>query len=155
MKPNIQPLQVSLFSRPFLLALSINFIWINISEVFRYFTFIMPMMRETFPNVSDVAPMNISVFLIWGIWDMIVVLAASFIPWLILTVFGNSFKKAVLAGTAVWLTIFTVLWLGMFNMNLATPEMLMIALPLAWFEMVNAALIVWYFCFHRKEQIQT
>ena len=35
-------------------------IWINVSEIFRYFVFVMPM-------VPDVAPVNLSVFLIWGL----------------------------------------------------------------------------------------
>jgi hypothetical protein len=51
---------------PLSLALLINFLWINTSEVFRYFAFVMPMMRDAFPNVPDVAPMNVPVFLIWA-----------------------------------------------------------------------------------------
>ncbi len=36
-------------SAPFTVALIVNFVWINAPEVFRYFAFVMPMMREAFP----------------------------------------------------------------------------------------------------------
>ncbi len=119
-----------------------NLVWINLSEVLRYFVFVMPMMRAAFPQIADVAPMNLPVFLVWGIWDTILVAAATVIPWMALDRFGNSIRNAVLAGAAVWVTIFGILWLGLFNMNLATPGILAAALPLALFEMVVAALIV-------------
>ncbi|MEP5760005.1 MAG: hypothetical protein ABJ327_12005 [Litoreibacter sp.] len=143
----IQPLVSSLWQTPFLYAAITNFIWINLSEVFRYFAFIMPMMREALPMVPDIAPMNAPTFMIWGIWDAIVVGAATLIPWLMLNVAGGTIKNALLAGTGVWLTIFGVFWLGTFNMNLATPAIVLTALSLAWFEMMVAALIVWWFCF--------
>jgi hypothetical protein len=123
-------------------AILANLIWINASEVFRYFVFVMPMMRKAFPEVSAIAPMNFPVFLIWGVWDTILVLAATAICWLILERFGNSVKNAVLAGIAVWFTVFVILWLGLFNMNLATPAVLAIALPLSLIEMVVASLVV-------------
>ena len=126
-------------------ALVANFLWINASEVFRYFALIMPMMREAFPQISDVAPMNFTVFMIWGFWDTILVLAATLLSWLIIERFGNTIAVAISAGTAIWLTVFVILWLGLFNMNLATASIVGVALPLAWFEMVVAALLVRYF----------
>ena len=128
-------------------ALIANFIWINLSEVFRYFALVMPMMREALPTVPNVAPMNLSVFMVWGVWDTILVLAATLIPWLSLQVLGGTVKAAVLAGTGVWLTVFGIFWLGTFNMNLATSAIVLTALPLAWLEMIVAALIVWWFCY--------
>lgn len=124
------------------LAIGINLIWINLSEVFRYFAFVMPMMREAFPILPDVAPMNIPVFLIWGIWDTILVFAVCMIAWLALDKFGSTIRVAVLAATGIWATIFVILWLGLFNMNLATPAIVLVALPLAWIEMFVAVMIV-------------
>jgi hypothetical protein len=128
--------------RAFVTALVLNTIWINLSEVFRYFAFVMPMMREALPGVPDVAPMNLPVFLIWGVWDTILVVAATGFAWLILERFGRSAQVAIAAGSAVWAAVFVVLWLGLWNMNLATTGILAVALPLAWVEMVVAALIV-------------
>lgn len=124
------------------LAIGINLIWINLSEVFRYFAFVMPMMREAFPILPDVAPMNIPVFLIWGIWDTILVFAVCLIAWLALDKFGATIRVAILAATGIWATIFVILWLGLFNMNLATPAIVLVALPLAWIEMFVAVMIV-------------
>jgi hypothetical protein len=125
-----------------LVALAANTVWINLSEVFRYFAFVMPMMREALPMVPDVAPMNLPVFLIWGVWDTILVVAATGSAWLILERHGRSIQVAVAAGSAVWAAIFVILWLGLWNMNLATGEILAVALPLAWIEMVVAAFVV-------------
>ena len=130
---------------PFTLALIVNFIWINASEVFRYFAFVMPMMREAFPMVPNVAPMNLPVFMIWGFWDTILVLTATLLPWMTMKVFGASALRAVLYGTGVWMSVFVILWLGLYNMNMATVGVLAVALPMAWVEMVVAALIVWWF----------
>ncbi len=135
--------------KAFALALFVNFIWINVSEVFRYFAFVMPMMRDAFSAIPEVAPMNFPVFMIWGVWDTILVLTATLIPWMAMRSFGSSFKNAVIAGTGVWFSVFVILWLGLFNMNLATAEILAIALPLAWLEMVVAALVVWWFAFRQ------
>lgn len=103
------------------------------------------MMRDAFPMVPDVAPMTLPVFMIWGLWDTILVLTATLIPWMAMKVFGASALRAVLYGTGVWIAVFVILWLGLYNMNLATPAVLAVALPLAWVEMVVAALIVWWF----------
>jgi hypothetical protein len=123
-------------------ALVANLLWINLSEVFRYFIFIMPMMRDNLVGVRDAAPMNLPVFLIWGIWDTILVLAATGFAWLILERFGTSLRVTIGAGTTIWAAIFLILWLGLWNMNLASLPIIAVALPLAWIEMVVAAGIV-------------
>lgn len=135
---------------PLLLAFVLNTLWINASEVFRYFALVMPMMRDAFPMVLDVAPMDLATFLIWAVWDTILVCVATLFPFVLLRSRGGSFRVAVLAGSSVWLGVFGLLWLGLFNMNLATPQILLAALPLAWLEMTVAAIIVWWICFRRR-----
>lgn len=129
-------------SKGFLIVLLINMIWINASEVFRYFAFVMPLMREAFPQISNIAPMNLPVFLIWAVWDTILIFAVTGFSWLFLGTFGKGRWNALKAATLLWISIFVILWLGLFNMNLATPKILMIALPLAWIELAIASLIV-------------
>jgi len=138
----------------FIWALALNFAWINASEVFRYFVFVMPMIRDTLSMAPDVAPMDWQVFLVWGIWDTILVCVATAIPWMVMTLFGGHLRNAVAAGTGTWLAVFVIFWLGTYNMNLATPEIVLTALPLAWLEMCVAALIVWRMCF-AHEAVQT
>ncbi|WP_057462133.1 hypothetical protein [Pseudovibrio sp. POLY-S9] len=126
----------------FWLALLLNLLWINASEVFRYFAFVMPLMRSSLPQLQDVAPMNLPVFMIWGVWDTVLVLAATGLSWVLLERFGPTIRNALYAGSAIWATIFVILWLGLWNMNLATTQIVLTALPLAWLEMIVAALIV-------------
>jgi len=123
-------------------AFLINLLWINMSEVFRYFVFIMDMMREAFPQITDIAPMSPSIFLIWGIWDTILVFSITGFSWLFLDRFGHGYRNAIIAATLFWMSVFLILWLGLYNMNLATEKILLVALPLAWFEMIIASIIV-------------
>lgn len=128
--------------KPLFLSIGLNFIWINASEVFRYFAFVMPMMREAFPEIANIAPMDIPVFLVWGVWDTVLILSVCTIAWLSLGRFGLSLKNVLTVGTGIWLTIFGILWLGLFNMNLATVHIMLVALPLAWLEIIIAVYIV-------------
>ncbi len=133
----------SLFSnKAFWFAVLANTVWINASEIFRYFVFVMPMMRDAFPGIDNIAPMNIAVFLSWGVWDTILVLVVTLSVWVVIDRFGTSFRTVLGAATGLWLGIFAILWLGLFNMNLATVGIVLVALPLAWIEMAVAALIV-------------
>jgi hypothetical protein len=131
------------------LAFLLNLFWVNASEVFRYFVFVMPMLRQSLSDVSGVAPMNIPVFMAWGVWDTIVIVAIVGVSWLVFERFGTTRVAAIVSATATWLAIFVIFWFAMFNMNLATPKIVAIALPLAWLEMMVAALIVRW-CLMRK-----
>lgn len=126
------------------LALLLNFVWINLSEVFRYFVFVRPMMQEALPTLPDVAPMSVPIFLIWGVWDTILVISVTLIAVLALDRLGAAPKTIFKVATGIWASIFVILWLGLYNMNLATPMILLAALPLAWLEMFVAVHLVAY-----------
>lgn len=136
------PIQLPIISHAFLFTCIITTLWINASEVFRYFAFIMPMMQNYLAALPNVAQMNIPIFLVWGIWDTILTLAVTGFAWIYFDRFGSGFLSAIISGTLVWAGIFVILWLGLYNMNLANSAILSIALPLSWLEMVVAALIV-------------
>jgi hypothetical protein len=128
--------------RYFYVLLLIAFLWLNVSEVFRYFAFVMPMMREAMPAVPDVAPMNGPVFLIWGLWDTLLFAVVGVIAWLFHEKFGGGLRNTLAAGTLLWLTIFCIFWLAAYNMNLTVPRVPLVALPLAWIEMVVVVAIL-------------
>ncbi|MEM7504540.1 MAG: hypothetical protein AAF417_21060 [Pseudomonadota bacterium] len=136
------PRWVPLWGRAFWLTLLCNAVWINASEVFRFFAFVMPMMRDAFPQIENVAPMNLPVFAIWAVWDTALVFAVTGFVWISLDRFGEGVRNAALAGACAWLGIFVILWLGLYNMNLAPANVLAIALPLSLVELVIAGLIV-------------
>lgn len=128
--------------RSFLLVLLIAFLWLNVSEVFRYFAFVMPMTRNAMSTVRDVAPMNIAVFMIWGLWDTLLFAVVGVIAWLFHKKFGGGIRNTIAAGTLLWLTIFCIFWLATYNMNLTVWRVPLIALPLAWIEMVVVVAIL-------------
>jgi hypothetical protein len=127
-------------------------LWVNLSEVFRYFVFVMPMMRETLSMVPNVAPMNLVVFSIWGVWDTALVLMIMTVCWLYSERFGHDLKSSLIAGTICWLFFFVLFWLAMINMNLSNVHTAAIALPLAWFEQVVACAIANHFYRRMKQQ---
>ena len=129
-------------SRLFWQALLINMVWINLSEVFRYFVFVMPMMREALPMMENVAPMSWPIFAIWGVWDTILVFCVTGFVWIYLERFGCGIGNAIRGASFVWLGIFVILWLGIYNMNLTTLSVVGVALAFSWIELVVAALIV-------------
>ncbi|MCI4643264.1 MAG: hypothetical protein MRY64_00595 [Hyphomonadaceae bacterium] len=129
-------------TRAFLITLAINAVWINVSEVFRYFVFVMGSMRRALPELEGVAPMNFGVFLVWGVWDTILLIFVTGFVWLWLERFGYGVKQALVAATLFWAGVFGILWIGIYNMNLADLSVLATALPLAWLEMAVAGLIV-------------
>lgn len=129
-------------------ALAANFVWINASEIFRYFVFVMPGMRAGLPELPGVAPMSLATFLSWGLWDALLILVVTGFCWLFLERFGERFGRdwriGVLAGTLVWAAVFGLLWLALFNMALAPPAVLAAALPLSWLELaVAGAITAW------------
>ena len=137
-----ETLQQPFPTRAFLITLVINGLWINASEIFRYFAFVMPMMRDAFETVPGVAPMNIQVFLSWGGWMAILLVALTGFVWLYLEKFGYGVWNALTSATLFWAATFVILWLGLYNMNLATPQIMAVALPLAWLELAIGAVII-------------
>ena len=128
--------------RSFLIVLLIAFLWLNVSEVFRYFAFVMPMTRDAMSVVQDVAPMNVTVFVIWGLWDTLLFAVVGVVAWLYHEKFGGGILNAIAAGTLLWLTVFCVFWLAVWNMNLTVTRVSLIALLLAWIEMVVVVAIL-------------
>lgn len=125
--------------KQFLIIVLLVSIWVNASEVFRYFLIVMPQTRAFLAMVPDVAPMNWAVFAVWGAWDMLLTTAVVFISWLAFQAFGNNIRSVIIAGTLTWATLFLLFWVALWNMSLAQPKLALTALPLAWLEMIIAA----------------
>lgn len=121
----------------------ITSIWINASEVFRYFILIRPQVQAFFNNQPGIAEMDWGIFVIWGFWDTLLTVILVFISWLFVSKFGNNIRSIFLAGTLVWSSVFVIFWVAAANMGLASWDILLIALPLSWVEMVVG---VWIIC---------
>ena len=128
--------------RAFWLALALNFVWINVSEVWRYFAIVKPKLLETFPDVAGIAPTSPGIIASWMLWDTVLILAATGTYWLFLKDDALSLSRAYFVATCFTITVFGLIWLGIANMGLAPISFLWAALPLAWAEQAIAALIV-------------
>jgi len=114
-------------------------IWINISEVFRYFLLVMPRVKAFFPNKSGVAEMDLVIFSIWGIWDTLLTAVLVFVFWIYAKSFGNNRISILGSGIFVWLAVFVIFWVATANMGLSSWSILLITLPLSLFEMIVGA----------------
>lgn len=82
------------------------------------------------------------IFASWTLWDTWLILAATGFYWLYLSWAGRTVAQALAAASFLTITIFGLIWLGVFNMGLLPPDFIWTAVPLAWAEQAIAALIV-------------
>lgn len=127
--------------KQFAIITLITSIWINISEVFRYFALVMPRVKSFFDNKTGVAEMDLGIFAIWGFWDTLLTAVLVFVFWLFSKSYGFNTKSALISGTIVWSAVFVIFWVATANMGLSDWNILLITLPLSLLEMVVGALI--------------
>jgi len=144
MTRNVSVNGTNVMPKSFWLALGLNFIWINMSEVARYFGLIKPMLHETFPEQSHIAAVTPGIFVSWMVWDTILIAAATGFYWVYLNYFTVTVRNAAISATAFTITVFGLIWLGVVNMGLAPATFIWAALPLAWLEQLIAAYIVYW-----------
>jgi hypothetical protein len=131
----------SIFPDKFLKLVLLTSIWVNISEVFRYFVIVRPIMQEHLSAIPNVLPMDWGIFSIWGVWDTILTIGIVFIAWLCNQVYGKSTRTIIIAGTTSWAMFFLLFWVGLVNMTLSKIGLLAYTLPLSWIETTVGAWI--------------
>ncbi|WP_271783171.1 hypothetical protein [Aquimarina algiphila] len=127
--------------KQFIIITLITSIWINASEVFRYFVLVMSRIKSFFENKAGIAEMDVGIFSIWGLWDTLLTAVLVFTFWLYTQTFENTLKSVLIAGTIVWLAVFVIFWVATANMGLSDWNILLITLPLSWLEMIVGAWI--------------
>lgn len=110
-------------------------LWIHISETFRYFVFIMPELKESLAVIPNVAPMDLFVFSIWGLWDTVLTAILVFIYQLALNFYGDERKSILMTSLVMW-AFFWILWVGIINMGIIGTTVLYSAIPLSALEMI-------------------
>ena len=116
--------------------------WVGISQLFRYFVIVVPMMRAAFPNVEDIVPITWPVVIAWGVWVTIYLAWFVSIIWIFFERFGTTVNIALIAGSMATIPVYGLFWLALYLMSLTTPMIILIALPLAWIELLIAAMII-------------
>ncbi|TDF36362.1 hypothetical protein EYS14_16660 [Alteromonadaceae bacterium M269] len=125
-----------LSDKPAFAAVVWSGLWLTLSEVVRYFVYVMPETREHFAVIEGVAPMNLGVFVLWSLWMTLLTLVVVYFYWLHAKVMGHSLKAVLLSASTSWLMFFVLFWFGNLNMGLAKLTTAVVALPWAWFELL-------------------
>jgi hypothetical protein len=131
----------TLTTKNFILISLLVSIWVNASEVLRYFLLVRTEMQSTLSMVPNVASMDLKIFSIWGIWDTILTMMAVFMYYLYAEKYGRSLSSIIKAGTLSWAFFFLLFWIGLPNMGLANWSFIALPLTWAWIEMVVASYI--------------
>jgi energy-coupling factor transporter transmembrane protein EcfT len=97
--------------------------------------------KSFFPNRNNIAEMDLKIFAIWGIWDTILTAIIVYIFWLYSKIYGNTNRSVFISGTVVWIAVFVIFWVATANMGLSSWSILLITLPLSWFELIVGSYI--------------
>jgi hypothetical protein len=121
-------------------------LWVNASEVFRYFVIVRAEMQSTLAMVPNVASMDFTIFSIWGIWDTLLTMLTVFLYYLFSEKFGRNTSSIIKSAAMSWAFVFVIFWVATANMNLARWAFIPIPLSLALFELVVATFLTnWLF----------
>jgi hypothetical protein len=117
-------------------------IWINIFETLRWMLFAKPEIDMHFQAVNLVLPNEPINNLLWLIWGIIIAVM----------IFIVSKKFKVLQTTfIVWITVYVMHWIALWNMAVLPINILWLAVPLTFINVLIGVLISKYF--HNKENI--
>lgn len=128
--------------KEFTLITLITSIWVNISELVRYFGYVRPKMQDFFPYIPEMGKIwDIQILAVWGIWDTLITALYVFLFWLCAQVFGNNKKSIIISGVMSWAFFFVLYWVASANMFLAEWSNLLVVLPMALLETLVASYI--------------
>ena len=138
----------ALSRQTFVLVTLITSLWINVSEVFRYFVIVRPEVQTTLAAIPNVADMNWGIFAIWGAWDTLLTAFVVALAWLWQQTYPKEriITQAIAAGSIAWI-LFVLFWVAMANMGLSRWAFVPIPLVLSWIEMtVGTYIALWLIC---------
>lgn len=128
--------------KDFILIALITSLWVNASELVRYFGYVRPKMQEYFSNIPQMGTIwEVQILAVWGFWDTLITALYVFLFWLCAQVFGNNVKSILISGVMSWLFFFVLYWVASANMFLASWSNLLVVLPMALVETVVASYI--------------
>ena len=120
-------------------------IWINIFETLRWMLFAKPEIDMHFKAANLVLPNEPINNLLWLIWGIIIAVM----------IFIVSKKFKVLQTTfIVWITVYVMHWIALWNMAVLPINILWLAVPLTFINVLVGALISKYFQSNEKLQKQ-
>jgi hypothetical protein len=120
------------FFKKTFLPILVTGIWINISETIRWELIVKSYWIEYYRNLDLVFPIELANNLIWMMWGFLVALV----------IFILSKKFNLLLTTFIsWISIFVMLWIVLWNINMLPTEILKYVIPLSFIEVLVGAWI--------------
>lgn len=117
-------------------------LWINIFETLRWLLFAKPDIDMHFKGANLVLPNEPLNNILWLIWGIIISVM----------IFIISKKYSVLKTSfIVWITVYVLHWIALWNMAVLPINILWLAVPLTFINVLIGVLISKYF--HNKEEI--
>ncbi|PCH59695.1 MAG: hypothetical protein COC05_06325 [Gammaproteobacteria bacterium] len=127
--------------KDFIIVVLITSIWVNLSEVLRYFLVVRPKTITYLSMVPDISSINYKIAVIWGFLDMLLTCLYVFLFWLCAQTLGNNTKSVIISAVVAWCFFFVLFWVGMANMNLPGWAFLIVVLPLTLIETLVASFV--------------
>ncbi len=128
--------------KDFIVITLITSLWVNASELVRYFGYVRPKMQEYFSNIPQMGTIwDVQILAVWGFWDTLLTALYVFLFWLCAQIFGNNKKSVLISGFMSWAFFFVLYWVASANMYLANWSNLIVVLPLALIETLVASYI--------------
>ena len=128
--------------KDFIIITLLTSIWVNVSELIRYFGYVRPQMQDYFTAIPNMGAIwDIQIIAVWAFWDALITVLYVFLFWLCAQVFGNNTKSILISGFMSWAFVFVLYWVASANMYLASWSNLMVVLPLALLETLVASYI--------------
>jgi len=127
--------------KQFIIVTLITSLWVQASEIFRYFILVIPRVKTFWNDLDTIAHMDIPIFLIWGVWGTVLTGMVVYFFWLYAQVYGNNRKSIWISGILSWMFFFVLFWIGAANMGYSDWSILWITLPLSLIELIVASWI--------------
>ncbi len=117
-------------------------LWINIFETLRWLLFAKPDIDMHFRTANLVLPNEPLNNILWLIWGIIIAVMIFII---------SKKYKALQTTFIVWITVYVMHWIALWNMAVLPINILWLAVPLTFINVLIGVLICKYF--HNKEEI--
>jgi len=134
-------MNISFNWKQFLIVTLITSLWVQGSEIFRYFVLVIPRVKYFWNDLDTVVQINIPIFLIWAVWGTLLTGMVVYFFWLYSRIYGNNRKSIWISGILSWAFFFVLFWIGAANMGYSDWSILWITLPLSLFELLVASWI--------------
>ena len=120
----------------------IGLVWVQISEIWRYFAIVKPETVRYFSAISIDEMSHVDNVIVWGLWGTLLTFSSLVIYRLVRQRIGKGIKTVFMSTVLSWGHFFVLFWIGSANMGLAEWSFVAIPLSLSFIELLVLNLLV-------------